>query len=69
MEIKPIFEKIDKIAHRHSGTIDSLHQFLLNQCPYEYLKADHTPYAEWKKAVRKYIEELSKIEEWNKSMK
>lgn len=72
MEIKPIFYQIDEIYRQWRLTTKKVHpyDYLIQNYPVEYTvvvkKNVVQPSAKWRKAVKTYLEEQAKIDEWNK---
>ncbi len=63
-----IFEQIDKLYHEFKPKMrpNSIFSNLIDAAPVEHRTVKLFPTSAWKKAVRKYVDELDKVENWNK---
>ncbi len=66
--VKPIFQLIDTAYHEIRDKHDraNVAYRLMSAAPAQYLTLDGFPNDKWMKAVRKYMDELDKVQEWNK---
>ena len=65
--VKPIFQLIDAAYHDGDKTDrDEVESRLIRAHTLEYATSDGYCNDRWRKAVRKYMDELDRVEEWNK---